>query len=285
MQNVRSGWMGYAEIGEKKVRCTDFNVKLTQKVLFYDHTIGLRDSIPSEILGSKEDDGSFNEQKIFWRGSTKIVEGAINFPLTEFSANAFFQQACKGDEFDVLLVYSCDVAKLYKYCRVNTYSFTATAGEGANVSVGVMGIDIQEGIGGTYEILEKIITWDEITINGTGADKGIVSFDFAINNNCIPIYTAGTNLGVGGTAGGTSELLAHKIRIGMQEVTGSITLYNDYGDPNVFVEEASEKTIKISAGGIFNAELKVVFEYPGNTGQVSPHIRVIPFVGVAHAVT
>lgn len=285
MANVRPGWIGYADIGGLKVRCTDFNVKMTQKLLFYDHIIGLRDSIPVDIFDAKKDDAAFNEQKIFWRGSTKIVEGSINFPLTELSAAAFFYEAYTGEEFDVSLVYSCDISKIYKYCRVNTYSFTATAGEGATVSVGVMGVDVEDGDPvEPYEDPEKIISWDAISIAGTGADTGIVSFDFTINNNCMPIYTAGTNMGTGGPAGGTSPLLAHAIRVGMQSVTGSVTLYNDYGDPNQFVESAVEKTITVSAGGVFEAELTVVFEYPENTGQVSPNIRVIPFAGVATAV-
>jgi hypothetical protein len=278
------GFMGYAEIGSYKVRCTDFNVQLAQKPVFYDHIIGLRDSIPTDILGSKKDDGMFNEQKIFWRGSTKIVEGTINFPMTSESADAFFSEAYSGDEFDMSLYYACDKGADFKSCRVNTYSFTATAGEGVNVSVGIMGKE--EDIGGSpseYTEAEKIITWDSVSISGTDFDDAIMSFEFTINNNCIPIYTSGTNNTDTGST--STKLLAHAIRVGMQTVTGSVTFFNDYGPAEVYVEDATEKTISIDVGGrAFAAELTVVFEHPQRTGQVSPYIKVIPFAGVATAV-
>ncbi len=109
---VKAGYMGYAEIGGIKVRCSDFNVKLSQDVLFYDHIIGLRDSIPTDILESKGDVGAWNEQKLFYRAATKIVEGQVSFPLLETSANAFFEEAKTGDYFDLNLYYSCDVGKI-----------------------------------------------------------------------------------------------------------------------------------------------------------------------------
>ena len=59
------GYMGYAQVGSYKIRCTDFNVYLKQDNIFYDHTIGLRDSVPDDILTSKGDNGSWNVQKIF----------------------------------------------------------------------------------------------------------------------------------------------------------------------------------------------------------------------------
>lgn len=282
---VQAGYMGYVEVDSYKVRCTDFNVKLKQDAVFYDHTIGLRDSIPAGILDSKGDDASFNEQKIFWRASTKIIEGSINFPLVELSTRAFFYQAYTGEDFDVNVYYSCDTGKTFTLCKVNTYSMTITAGEPTNVSVGIMGIDVLEGSAPTpYEEPEKIVTYDAVKIEGSGADTGIVSFEFTINNNCIPIYTAGTNIGDPSAAVPIAPLLAHKIRVGMQTVTGSITFYNDIGPADEFVESLIPREIKISIGDTFAAKLNVLYQYPERTGQVSPYIRTIPFVGVGEAV-
>jgi len=277
MAIVNAGYMGYAHVGNAKVRCTDFNVKLTQNVLFYDHTIGLRDSIPQTILGSKGDGGEWNEQKIFYRPGTKIVEGSISFP---FANAAFFKEAYTGDNFDLDLYYSCYTGKTFTDCKVNSYSLTATAGEGGSVSITVMGVNVKDlGAPDIYSDPEKIISWDEIKIVGAGVTEGIVAFDFTVNNNCIPIYTAGANVGTGAD----SALLVKEIRVGMQEVNGSVSFYNDLGPEDEFVEDTEPRDITIHAG-TFAARLKVLYQYPERAGSVSPYIRTIPFVGVGHAV-
>lgn len=278
MAKVTPGYMGYAGIGSYKVRCTDFNVKLKQDILFYDHIIGLRDSIPTDIFDSKGDVGAFNEQKIFWRPGTKIVEGSVNFPMTSDSSNAFFEEAYSGNDFDVDLYYSCDVGYSFTGCKVNTYSWSATSGEAVNVSIGVIGKGV-ESIGSPviYNKPEKIITWDAVKISGTGGDDGLVSFEFSINNNCIPIYTSGTNNDT------TNPLLPHAIRVGMQSVTGSISFYDDALLENIFAEEATARDITISAG-TFSAKLKVLYLYPERQGQVSAYIKTVAFVGIENAV-
>jgi hypothetical protein len=275
MPTVKAGYLGYAEISGTKVRCTDFNVQVKQDVLFYDHTIGLRDNIPSAILGGKGDQAQWNEQKIFWRAATKIIEGNVSFPMSEFSANAFFDQAWKGDWFDFSLYYSCENGKMFKECRVNTYNFSITAGDVANVSVGVIGKNISEATPAVYDRLEKLITWDKVEIGGVGDQ--IVSLDFTINNNCIPIYTSGTN------TGGISPLIPNDIRVGMQSLTGSVSFYNNAGPTDSFVEVNTPQFITISAGS-FNATLNVLYQYPERNGAVSAYIKTVPFVGVGHAV-
>lgn len=279
---VKAGYMGWAEVGDYKVRCTDFNVKLRQDVLFYDHIIGLRDSIPTSIFGGKgeADPPAFNKQKIFYRPSVKIVEGNINFPLAEWSAKAFFEPAYKGDSTDITLIYACGVKRKFTDCKINTYNFSATSGELANISISVMGKSIDPDSGTSEEIYdtpEKLITFDNVKIIGTGGDDGIVSFDFSINNNCIPIYTAGTNMA-------TDKLLANDIRVGMQQVTGSITFYNDIGPIDTFIETiTAPQTVTVTAGD-FSAELTILYQYPERQGQVSAYVRTIPFVCVDYAV-
>jgi len=274
---IEAGYLGYAVVNGLKVRCTDFNVKMVQNVLFYDHIIGLRDSVPTSILGSKGDNASWNEQKIFYRPGTKIVEGSVSFPLLETSASAFYIDACKGNDINVDLFYGCHSGKEFKRCKVNTYSFTATAGEGGTVTASIMGIDVEDGEDvEIYDTAEKIITWDEIKISGAGANTGIVSLDFTINNNCIPIYTAGNNI--------STPLLAKEIRVGMQAVTGSISFYNEIGPEDGFVESEEPRTITVKAG-IFSATLTVLYQYPERSGQVPAYVRTIPFVGVGRAVT
>lgn len=287
--SVKAGFMGYVEVDGILIRCTDYNLKLTQEASFYDHIIGLRDTIPTDILGAKGDSGTTgsagNEQKIFWRATTKIVEGTVSYPLAELSANAFYDAAYTGDWLsDVNVYYSCETGKTFNLCKVNTYSFNATAGEGANISVGLMGAYVEDaGAPPIYDTPEKLITFDEIEIIGTGADDRIVSFEFNINNNCMPIYTAGTNLGVGGVTGGISNLVVNDIRVGMQTLSGSITFYNDAGPADDFVETDTPVTIGITAG-TFSATLNVLLWYPERQGATSAYVRTVTFGGVEVAV-
>lgn len=276
MATVEPGYMGYAEIGGTKIRCTDFNVQLKQDVLFYDHVIGLRDSIPSGILDGKGDIGAFNEQKIFWRPATKIVEGTVSFPISDKSSDAFLFEATRGETFDLSLYYSCTVGKTFTDCKVNSYTFSATAGEVATVSVNIMGKDVSDASPSTFTDPEKLITWDKVNIGGPGGD--IVSFEFTINNNCIPIYTAGTNIGTGSS----SQLIANDIRVGMQSVTGSVSFYNNTGPSDAFVESATQQTITVSADAL-SVTLTVLYQYPERNGQVSAYIKTVPFFGVGQA--
>ena len=85
--DIKPGYLGILDLNGQKIRCTAFNVVPRQEPLFYDHIIGLRDSIPSTVFDDKQDDGSLNAQKKFWRPSVKIYQGGISYPMTQYSAN------------------------------------------------------------------------------------------------------------------------------------------------------------------------------------------------------
>ena len=60
---INSGLMGYANIGGTIVRCSDFNVNQKQDPIFFDHVIGLRDSIPTSIYNIKQDNGDKDDNE------------------------------------------------------------------------------------------------------------------------------------------------------------------------------------------------------------------------------
>lgn len=270
---INPGYMGTATVGGAKLRCTNFNVNPRQEPLFYDHTIGLRDSVPGSIFGGKGDTGARNPQKVIMRPGVKICQGNISHPLTEFSGSTLFDKARTGDDFDMDFVYICDGSgRGYSKCKVNSFTFSATAGDFARVTAEIMGISVGGGGGGTNTKEEKIVTWDAVTVSGAG-DLPIQSVTLNVNNNCMPIYTAGGNTAF--------KLFPVKIRVGIQEVTGNISFYNE-GVPLTFLDEVTPAQLSITAPGL-GIEATVVYKPQEIAGSVSPVIATLPFVGVGQA--
>ena len=77
---LKGGYMGLCEVDGLKIRVSNFNVNVKQEVQFYDHVIGLRDSVPTGF-STKGDVGALNVQKYFWRPGVKIVNGSFSFSL------------------------------------------------------------------------------------------------------------------------------------------------------------------------------------------------------------
>ena len=270
--------MGVADSPEGKVRCTDFSVNVRQDVLFFDHTLGLRDSTPTSLSVVKGDSGAHNAQKKFWRASAKIVQGGFNFPLTSVNSGAMLNEAIYGGSFDMGFYYTCDMSRFLKDCKVNTYTFRAAAGEFATVSVDIMARHMDVGSGALpYTDVEKLLTWDSFNISGLGG--GAISYiEFTVSNACMPIYTAGKNL-----AGDFSQLEPSTIRVGMQSLTGTFGYYT--ADSLDYLETSGEKNIIITSGAAFSANLTVLLKpMTQNAAIAAPVIRTVAFVGVGTAI-
>ena len=275
--DIKQGYMGLAFIGSNELRCTDFSIQVQQQPLFYDHTIGLRDSIPVTLIGGKGDIGALNIQKTIWRPSVKSYQGSITFPITSLGGDPLYEYAKTGDDFDLEFQYTCGISRNYNQCKVNSYTFTATAGDFCTVSADIMCL---QGLDGTldskYTEVEKIVTWDDvdISIGGLGVSDCIQAFTFTVNNNCKAIYTAGGNIDL--------SLNPILIRVGMQEIQGAISFYNQ-GNILEFLEDiTSPKTISVSAYGI-GIDLYVLFKPQERSGSTGPVISTLPFVGVDYA--
>lgn len=293
---INVGYTGFIELDGKKIRCLDFSVNPVQEPLFYDHIIGLRDSTPSSIFGAKGDNAKLNAQRSIWRAGVKTYQGAITFPLTSLIGSPFFEYAKTGDSFDLEFTYTCNVSeptkRKFSGCKVNTYSFSISAGDIASVTVNIMAESCEDDtdppptsssiltiFGGSvthYTDVEKIVTWDDVNISSTIiGSKPIQGFTVNINNACKPIYTAGSNFGL--------SLDPFKLRVGMQMVDGSIALYNK-GNALTFMEDITNaSTITVSTTDGFNMELTVIFRPQERTGSISSIISSLPFVGVDKA--
>ena len=275
MPDVVPGYCGLAYIDGQETRCTDFNLNPQQEPLFYDHIIGLNDTIPSSDATKGAVDGTVNIQKTLFRPSTKLVTGGMAFPLTENNANILFPHAKDGSEVELEFAYYHGEGREFFNTRINTYNFNITAGDIANVTTEFMGINMEsKSVDTKYTDSEKLITWDKVavTINGSAAE-GLQGIQFNVNNNLKAIYTAGSN------AETDNELLAKEIRVGMQEVTGSVAVYGKEED---LFELRGPSTIGIDGAGI-SVDLNVIFKPLQLSGTLGAFISVIPFVGIDYA--
>jgi len=274
---IKPGYMGIASIAGNKLRCNDFSMQAIQSPLFYDHIFGLRDSVAgggADIFSGKSDTAALKPQKKIMRPSVKIYQGGISYPITGLSADPLFEYARTGDDFEVSVAYTCGIIRVFSACKINTYSFTATAGDICTVSADIIGVACADGAyDERYEEEEVLLTWDDISVSVDlgGSDDAIRAITFNVNNNCKPVYTAGGNI--------TYSLDPVKIRVGMQEVNGSIEYYNKGVDLLYLESVETSSAITITGDGI-NMKLHVVFKPQERSSAVGPIISSLPFVGV-----
>ncbi len=269
--SINAGFLGLAEVNGSKLRCNDFSMNPRQDALFYDHIIGLRDNIPSTLFGGKGDANQLNKQKVMWRPSVKICQGGIGYPLIE--TDPLFELAKKGNSFNLTFAYDCESARTFIDCVVNTYTFSVTAGDIATITADIMARTVTEsGPLGIYDAESKMVTWDDFDIiTKGGADAEIQSMTFTVNNNCKPVYTAGAN--------NILNLNPLAIRVGMQEVSGSISYYGKGAD---LVSIGGEGTITLSSTE-FNVDLNVLFKPQERASSIGPVIAPLLFVGRDYA--
>lgn len=279
--------MGLATIDDTKIRCTSFNVNPNQDVLFYNHVIGLKDTIPTDSATKGEDLGSTyaNVQRKIWRPSPIAITGGMSFPATDKNVKDMFLKARYANYFDLDFAYYCGTGseggRKFKDCRIADYDFNVTSGDLLNVSTTIHAKNIEDGDGfSSYTTAEKLITWDAVKITVTSApftiDSDIISgFNFKINNNIQTIYVAKSSDPVT-----DSSLLPHDLRVGMQEITGSITIYLEQGKEFIPINLDTVAKINIQILNTYTITIDAVFKSNQIEGMVGPIITQLPFVGV-----
>jgi hypothetical protein len=272
---VNPGYSGLLTIDDKNIRCSDFSVTAEQQPLFYQHILGLRDSIP-QGQGSKGDTGELNPQRNLWRPSVQLGRASFNYPATENIT--LFNAAKKGDDVSGNFVFDCtpmgyDISE----AKIGSYKLSVTAGDILTVSAELVGKMLedtatQEAIFDVTE--EKFITWDKCSISMPNIpNSSIYSFELSINNNTIPIYTSGQN---------NTNLFPYKIRIGVQEVSGSIGFYTK-GENLAWLTSSSSPVTIIFATAGFTVNIKALLHPVSRVGSVTPVISTVAFSGVGQA--
>lgn len=282
---IHPGFMGLATLTPKdtghsfKIRCTDFGVNLEQDVQFYDHSIGLLDTIETPgttpvTKGEQTDSIVLNKQKTFWRPGVKIIRGSLNFPVDLNAFSALFDLAKFGKWFSLDFAYNCKFRRSYEECRVNSMTVSITAGDILTMSMDVIGRIYSETPNEeTYKDTVKLVTWDKVNVSTTStfSSSAVYSFEMTVNNNCLPIYTSGYN-----TSG---SLFPKDIRVGMQEVTGVVTFYERGTAGNPLGSTTKVDTISLKIGD-WSKDLTVIYKPIQRSSSVTVPLHTLGFIGV-----
>jgi hypothetical protein len=208
--SISNNILGYASIGGSSVRCTACSITLDKKPLFYETIIGLRDSIPSSLYANKSDSGALNKQRNIKRDGVGLYRCSISYFVGE--SEPLFGFAKNGGEFDINYNgVNGDLLGLNK-CRVNSYTFSVSAGDIATVSAEILAIEAGSSGNGSIPSEGALSAWDDYSIS-VGSECDLQSFSFTINNNCKPIYTS-------------TNLFPLEIRVGTQMVNGTYASYD-----------------------------------------------------------
>lgn len=279
---VRPGYTGILSADSKTVRCTSFSLNTQQEAQFFNHVIGLNDTIPSGSTTKGESIGTRQTQRRIWRPSVISLGGSLSFPATENTTNTFFTKAQDGSYIQDLTYqyYVCPTdyqnGITFRECRINGYDLNVQAGDILNITVDIASKDA-ESINSNFSHItsEKLITWDKVIVSTKPEIKYIKGFTMKINNNIQHIYTARKSDEQNSYKG----LLPYDLRIGMQEVTGSVSCYLEQGQRFIPLDTSKPSTINFSAPGLA-FKMDVVFYTSQLEGIVGPIVCEIPYTGV-----
>lgn len=286
------GGIGIVEIDGNKVRCNDCSVNVVQNPEFYDHTIGLVDTLKTNLdtKGEQSTPYTLNYQKLIWRPGVSVVSGGVSFPASQGTFSNIFGLARKGTIFTIKVYYDCGISRTYENCRINTASFSVDAGDLLKCTIDVMGTKATESTtastGPLYSTVQKLITWDIVDVNpqisstssGTTTYttfsplNGMQSFELSINNSCIPIYTQKSM--------SSEKYMPVKIRIGMQEINGNIVFYTKGKDYNYLSGTTTEGKITFKVGTFFTQDIAVVYRPVERNATPGVLSYTLPFFGV-----
>lgn len=262
---VHMGYTGECTIAGIKIPCTSMSTTLDQKLLFYDHVLGLKDKISGS---TKTDGGSSNPQKVIYRYSPALAKASVSAPIIVGGFDALLQKAITGDELSAKLVsWKSGSAIEIKKARVSSLSLNVQAGDIAQFSAEIVGREYSATSSSSAGELDckKLITWDQCEASGIGTD--IASFSLTINNPIIPIYTA---------SWAESGMMPKDLRIGIQEVSGTIGVYGFAS-----VDTPTTGTFSFSIGDESSEDVKCNFFQPQDNLGSGFYIRTISFIGVS----
>jgi len=247
---IEVGYFGYVEVDGVKFRCNSMSSTPTQTVLPYKHVFGLNDTGGGNATKG-EAVGSIQPQKSLWRPSMELITGSFTFVADETNLDALFDYIRLGTYISsIKFYYTCGTGVIFTNCRLNQYTFRATAGDTVNISAGFTASEQTDDTGGgsDYTISRKLITWDKIKVDGVAGD--IQSVELNVTNEIIPIYSAD------GTEFSKSEFGLRDMRIGTQNVTGRISTY--IKPEEYFIDaDSSPQQITISATGGLSLNMSI----------------------------
>ena len=289
-KTIQQGYIGIVEFpGINPTRCSDFGVNVDQEFGTFDHIIGLNDTVPLTSSTKGEAVGVIQTQKTFVRPMPLMIQGSMSLPADIASLNYLFDKIKTGAYIDSFnFYYYCDYGRKFTDVRLNSFSFSITAGDTLNITVGFAAKGLEEipaAASTHYKDAVKLVTWDTVSITVNDADFSsndlLKEFSLDVSNPITPIYTAQPD-------NDFSDLAPHDLRIGMQEVSGVLSFYLEDGIdklPDCF-DPALASTIDIvvgGGGGNFTQTVNVLLLPKKTTGSVGPVVSTIGYIGIDKA--
>lgn len=277
--DIKPGYTGLMT-APLKLKLKSFDVNVNQSLLFYDHTVGMRDTIAPHIYGGKTSlEFVSKPQNAICRPSNATINGSLSFPLTKGRETAFFNLAKTGDPFDLSFQYYCGASALdFTGCVVDSYSISVESGGEVSCTVSIFAKSMApnseedsgsgEGSGGDSQgdINETIYCWADCSV--TGGIGCISAFSLEINNHCSTVFTAG------------SKGAPYDIRCGIQEIKGEISQYNAGRSSYGVTGSTAIDPISFSVGAL-EISVPVIFIPVTRSGSPSgPIISRNPFMAV-----
>jgi len=283
---IKYGYIGYFQSpGGEIIRSKEFNVATQQNPEFYDHIIGLRDTIPDseETKGSLSEGDEYNTQKTIWRPGVKTTSGTFTFPVTSSEGTCpgfkeLFDYSVSGSYFDFSFFFYSGMQRDFFDCRIANFSLNISGGDVINVTVEIHARYMEENTDVDCEkhsVSEKLVTWDEVSLVVPGANLGtspLQSFNLSITNPIFPIYTSASN------QEGADALNPQELRVGMQEVNGVLSFYNE-GTEFVDMNVAEAKIMTLGFCD-FSTPIKAIFKPIVRPGMVGPVVSTLAYVGI-----
>ena len=271
MAIIRMTYMGTFNFGGSALFCTDMSASIDVKPLVYDHVYGLTDVGSGDSKGGMPGSGAGHIQKKIYRWSPKLPKGNASGPVAaDGGINALLKNAIAGGGGGNANFNFCSGAGAsITDAVISNLTINATGGDVCSYSCEIVGMSLGGGGGATPPPCDQLLTWDMINVGvsaGSGAAAGVYSFSLTVSNPVIPIYTAGSNQ--------SGDLYPKTLRIGMQEVSGSIGLNRSGG---TIVGPGS---VIFTLGGV-GTGVRVVFPVASDNANTGRFISTLPFHGVS----
>jgi len=235
MATIIPGFRGYASLDDggttRYIRFASCTLNPTQEV-----------EAPDMVMG--------DETHNAWAYGKIEVAGTISGPLTE-SSGEFIKaldgvSGVGGAGASIDVVYYTDFYRRFNECKLNSFTFTVTAGEVVQVSLDIIGTTMEELTSiptpvGDLTFSEKLITWDKATFYG-GNDGEITDITVGMSFAGLAAKTGLQSFTFTGTRNITRQFIIGESSLfgdlvnGMLGVTGNVVSYTDesgYGPDGV----------------------------------------------------
>lgn len=253
---LRKSFMGRCEVGGCEIGATNMSYQFEIKPEFFNHTYGLRDE---ETPGSKKSDEYQEKQRVVYRFAPGLERCSISGMPFEEGFQDLLDAAIEGRTINVeMLFFEGGTSRASIDAKISNLTLSCSAGDNANVSIETVAIGDSYGpeeaeFNAASDDCIKPVTWADFNISLPFSCDAILEFTFSINNPVKPVYTSST----------LEHHEASDLRIGTQEITGSVTTSEgEHWDHNIGY-------ISFAAGcdGEISHWLKCIFEGPAHSGS------------------